>query len=149
MSETLYPRAVKNTDGTWSLVAGSMQSGFVIIIAGTDVTVDEEWAAKNNFTKETLTEKAVQAYVLGYDAVPDTFDFGIAEKTDTGVSFKFASAGTPPDCADTGVAVAYAIQASDDNETWVEVASADEPPVTLAFASAKLYNRLVATFGAN
>ena len=32
VSETLYPRAVKNTDGTWSLVAGGKRCGLMIVI---------------------------------------------------------------------------------------------------------------------
>lgn len=138
--------------------------GFIIKIAGVDVDLDGEaglgaWleSASVTYEPEAVGDLAatnangispLAAYLLGYTSYSDkTAAPSIAAPTVEGENFKlnFDLAGQTANKMDA-CQLQYAVATSNDNLAWsvVEATKSTTPPVTLAFAEAGLYNKLVA-----
>ena len=154
-------------DGT-TLMAYYVKPGFVITIADAKITLDNEtglttWLTENDVDANSATEddylatqndqgiSPLAAYMLGYTTYSDSTDAPTMTASVSGDSFTLAYdlTGKTANSID-GIALEYGIATSSDNETWSEpVATTTTPPVTLAFTSAGLYNKLVASIVAN
>lgn len=93
-----------------------------------------------------------EAYVLGYSNIEDAAPVMGATVSGENISLSFVGTTTPASLP-TGVTVAYSVQKSSDpsfpeGEATTSTDSVSTPPVTLAFADAGLYNRLVASIAA-
>lgn len=146
------------------LQVGFVKYGFMIRIADSEVFLNEDagltgWLAKNNVpvdnqsvdylqTKNSNHISPLAAYLLGYDGYSDSAEapaIAAPAVTAEGFALDYDLKGKTKQSID-GIALEYAIESSNDNATWsiVETTRTKTPPVTLAFASAGVYNRLVA-----
>ena len=153
-------------DGT-TLKAYYVGPGFVIRIAGVPVPLDDDsglttWLVENSVNAASATEEnflATQnakgisplgAYLLGYTSYSDSTSAPTLTASISGDSFSLAydltgKTTSPPTIG--GIALSYAIQSSSDPAFASSVTTTEG--TTLAFASAGLYNKLVANIVAD
>ena len=155
---------VDETTTTYTvLYAEFVKRGLIIRIADGDIFLDGDaglaaWLNKDDVSYDTETGdlagknsqglSAIAAYMFGYDEYDEnTVPPAIAAPAVTaeGFALDYDLKGKTKQSID-GIALEYAIESSNDNATWsiVETTRTTTPPVTLAFASAGVYNRLVA-----
>lgn len=138
------------------LKAVKTHPGFIIKIAGTPTAIDDDalktWLTSSSVT--TLEEddlvktnenkiSPIAAYMLGYSSYSGETPAPAltAAATAEGWTLAYDLTGkTSPAPTVSGIALKYSIEGSDNLSDWVTVSEA----TTLAFASAKTYNRLVA-----
>ena len=153
-------KLVSNDDGTKSIVA-TKANGFVIIIAGTPIEVPTTWGGVSGMEEETAAAalvaentygvKGYEAYLLGYDDIESANRVMGAAVSRGNVALSFAGAGTPP--TDTYKAQ-YRENMTDgdwadypaDSEDEHYVAISTDGTVSMAFANAYAYTRLVAEY---
>ena len=153
-------------DGT-TLKAYYVGPGFIIRIADSKVTLDQEtelttWLTNNSVNAASATEEdylattnskgisPLAAYLLGYTEYSNTTDAPTMTASVLGDSFTLAydlTGKTTPLPTISGIGLSYAIESSSDPAFASSVTTTDG--TTLAFASAGLYNRLVANIVAN
>ena len=141
-------------------------TGFVIIISDATLEVPTTWGGVSGMTEDeaevalvaenSYGVKGYEAYLLGYSDIESANRVMGAAVSGESVSLSFAGAGTPP--TGTGVTVTYKAQYREsmtdgdwadypaDSEDEHYVATSTDGMVSMAFANAYAYTRLVAEY---
>lgn len=147
------------TVDTYSIVLTAKPTGFIITIAGNRVDLSEDagltaWLDASSYTPTEENELAtanangispLAAYLLGYASYNAESAAPAMTAAVSGNSFTLAYDLTGETRTVDGIELSYAIESSD-NIAFTDAAS--HSGATLAFASAGLYNKLVASIAA-